>query len=133
MQPEAKFKSKLKECFEEFYAAEPHYWIAIVASMMQKAGIPDLFCAAEGRCAWIEAKVDGNWLRSSQTLMIPQMVAAGTRVIVLSADMETDKTSRTVKLSEHHEGVFVRGRIIFRWNDMSTHMFWRTVLGIYGT
>lgn len=129
-QPEAKFKAKLKEGFEKFYAFQPHFYFAIVASMMQMAGVPDVFVAAEGHSTWIEAKVDDGKLRPTQKIVIPRMCNAGVRVVVLHADMRVDKKDRPVVLSTW-TGTQILDHSFFRWTDMSDHMFWRTVLGIY--
>ena len=129
-QPEAKFKTKLKEGFEKFYNSQPHFYFAIVASMMQMAGVPDIFVAAEGHSTWIEAKAGEGKLRPTQKVVIPRMQQAGVRVVILNADMAADKKERTVCLSTW-TGTVLLDHAFFRWADMSDHLFWRTVLGIY--
>lgn len=129
-QPEAKFKAKLKEGFEKFYNSQPHFYFAIVASMMQMAGVPDVFVAAEGRSAWIEAKVDDGKLRPTQKIVIPRMTGAGARVVVLHTDMKADRSDRPVVINTWN-GTALIPCAFFRWTDLSSHMFWRTLLGIY--
>ncbi len=131
MQPEAKFKSKLREGFDRFYAAKPVFRFACAASIFQKPGLPDDYFAAEGKTAWIESKVDDGWLEKSQQLTIPQMVNAGIRVLIASADMRIAEDKRPVRVSDFNDGLLRRDRFSFQWADLTTHMFWRTALGIY--
>ena len=130
-QPEAKFKTKLKDGFEKFYNSQPHFYFAIVASMMQMAGVPDIFVAAEGRSAWIEAKVDEGKLRPTQKIVIPRMTGAGARVVVLHTDMKMDKKDRVICLSTWNRTALL-DHAFFRWDTLDSHLLWRTVLGIYG-
>lgn len=130
-QPEAKFKAKLKECFEEVFAGRPYHWFPIVASMMQMAGVPDTSLATCGRSAWIEAKVNDGWLRPSQQIEIPKMDAAGHRVVVLWTDMRVEKAHRAVHLSDFDaKHKFCRDRVLFRWHMMRESAFWSEVLGV---
>lgn len=130
-QPEAKFKAHLKEGFEEFYKDHPSFYLPIVASMMQMSGVPDIMLAAENKSAWVEAKANGGWLRPTQQVVIPRMVAAGLRVVIVSADMEQDKKDRTISFSDFSGTTLRRDRMFFRWDALNQHLFWRTVLGIY--
>lgn len=130
-QPEAKFKAKMRECFKSFYALQHHFHFAIVANMMQKSGVPDDYFAAENKTAWVEAKANGKWLEPSQQLVIPQMVNAGLRVVIVDADMTAKEDVRKISFSDFLDQTLRRNRLTFLWRDLSSHLFWRTVLGIY--
>lgn len=132
MPPEAKFKQKLKESFETFYVGKAYFYFPVVASMLQKAGVPDIRVAARGEgAAWIEAKANDNTLSSSQRVTIPEMVAAGERVVILTADMNAEKTHRPVIMDDFYDGQLRRAHTVFRWDTLDSHLFWRTVMGIY--
>lgn len=130
-QPEAKFKKHLKDGFDLCHSMKSAFWVAIVASMMQQSGLPDLFVAAEGRCVWIEAKVDDNWLRKGQALTFPQMSAAGARVIILSANMIPNKADRIISMSTYSGSTLQRDVSRFSWDAPKAPFFWGTVLGSF--
>ena len=130
-QPEAKLKTKLKEGFEKLYQFQPHFYFPLVASMMQLPGVPDIFVAAEGHTAWIEAKANDGKLRTTQQLTLPKMVAAGCRVIILHADMEVDKDQRVLSLCQVTRlGGVDPLPVLGRWSALDTKPFWHCILGI---
>jgi hypothetical protein len=131
-QPEAKFKAKMKEGFEKLYEFQPHFYFPLVASMMQLAGVPDVFVAAEQKCAWIEAKVNDGKLRTSQQLVLPKMAAAGTRVVVVDCDMNTEERRRPITIRQVSrlgslELVEVHTHL---WQALDKPYFWHAILGI---
>lgn len=126
VQPEAKFKQELKKRFAETFAGVPHYWLPLVASTFQRAGIPDLYAAIPGKRAWIEAKVNGNGLSKVQEKEIGDMRRAGVRVVVLHAYMHIAKDQRKAEL---YGPLGNEPPTIFRWADLSTPLFWHAVLG----
>ena len=130
-QPEAKLKTKLKEGFEKLYAFQPHIYFPIVASMMQAPGFPDVFVAAEGHCAWVEAKANDGKLRTSQQLVLPTMAAAGCRVIVVQADMDGDKAERVLEIFHVTRlGSLDQLPLLGKWSALDTKLFWHCILGI---
>ncbi len=133
MQPEAKFKQKLKESFEEVFAGNDHFWLPIIAGAFQKAGVPDIFASVRcngTRSAWIEAKRDGNGLGPSQQLTIPEMARSGLRMIVAHTHMKVAEDVREVDLTYVNlEGRFISWPKRYRWRDLGLH-FWADVLGL---
>lgn len=131
MQPEAKFKKKLKESFEEVFSDCPHFWFPLVASALQMAGVPDLFAAVYGRTVWIEAKVNTGKLRPTQQVVLPRMARAGARVIVAYADMDVEKEKRHIDLTfVDADGHMVECLMVRKWNALNSIEFWDTVMGM---
>ena len=126
-QPEAKFKTAMREAFEKLYANQQFFNFAIVASMMQQPGVPDDYYAVGGRYVWVEAKADGGAFTPAQKIVIPQMAAAGLNVVILDADMKTVEEKRVISLSDFSGGVFRKDLLSFPWADMSTNFFWNTL------
>lgn len=129
MQPEAKFKKHLREGFEALHAMTPHYWFPIVASMMQKSGIPDLFVADGKIGAWIEAKVNGNELSSLQVLECRKLAMAGQIVVVVHCNLDPLPAQRVVDWSRFtRDGMIEHIPAIARWTEHKTADFWRKVI-----
>lgn len=129
MQPEARFKKHLREGFEALHAMTPHYWFPIVASMMQKSGIPDLFVADGKIGAWIEAKVNGNGLSALQSLECRKLAMAGQIVIVLHCNLDAVVPQRFVDWSRFtREGMIEHVPHAMRWAEHKTADFWRKVI-----
>lgn len=131
MQSEAKFKQHLRDGFEACFRPRPCFWLALVASVMQMPGIPDLFIAAEQRTAWIEAKVDDNWLSKTQAIVLPTMAQSGARVTVLATDMRMKQDQRRMLLSVYDGPVIKRDTHVFSWSDHKSPMFWGAVMGAW--
>lgn len=131
-QPEAKFKAKMKEGFEKLYQFQPHFYFPLVASMMQMPGVPDVFVAAEQKCAWVEAKANDGKLRTSQQIVLPKMAAAGTRVVVVDCNMEESEPHRKIVIQQvtrlgSLELVNVHTH---SWSSLDRPWFWHAILGI---
>lgn len=129
MQPEACFKKHLREGFTAACGTTPQYWFPIVASMMQKAGVPDLFIADGKIGCWVEAKVNGNGLSPIQALEQRKMAMAGAIVIVLHCDLAPKKEFRVID-----RGAFLRsGEYVWTpryasWGDTNTPLFWKAAI-----
>jgi hypothetical protein len=124
-QPEAKFKAHLKKGFEEFYKDHPSFHFAIVASLMQMAGVPDVYVAAKGQgTVWIEAKANGEKLRKTQQVVIPRMLRAGCRVVLLDAAMAEDKA---ICLYEFNDSQIPVKHIHFEWECVNNEVFWHAI------
>lgn len=129
MQPEASFKKHLREGFEALFTIAPHYWLPLVASMMQKAGIPDLYVADGKIGAWIEAKVNGNGLSEVQTYEQRKMAMAGSINIVLHCDLSKPKECRSIDRGQFtKDGMYIWQPNFLFWNDHKTIDFWRKVI-----
>lgn len=125
-QPEAKFKRKLREGFEAVTGgpkAPDAICAPLVASLGQKAGLPDQFFAAWGRSVWIESKVDPNDLSNIQRITIGRMVRGGARVVVLTAFVKT-VSARIVS----PDGTVPEAVAIFDKRDIKTVAFWSYML-----
>lgn len=128
-QPEAKLKAHLKDGFSSVFATEPLFWWPTVASMMQPAGVPDLYAVARGSSTWIEAKVNGNGLSKIQALVQSKMAMAGARVIILHADLRVDESVRRIDWTRiDSKGVCQYIPSHLSWNDVKTSEFWTHVL-----
>jgi hypothetical protein len=132
-QPEAKFKTHLRDSFAEVFASNDHFWLPIVAGSLQKPGVPDLFASVRhlsNHNAWIEAKRDGEGLRPSQQLRIPEMAKTGLRVIIAHTHMKMAEKDRRIDLTYVNiEGRFSKGTTTYPWNGLGLS-FWADVLGI---
>ncbi len=129
MQPEAKFKKHLREGFEAACGLAPHYWFPLVASMMQKAGVPDLYVADGKIGAWIEAKVNGNGLSAIQTLEQRKMAMAGSIVIVLHCDLSAPKEVRMIDRGQFtKDGMYLFQPTFLSWSNNKTPEFWCRVI-----
>lgn len=124
-QPEAKFKTRLLESFDEV-AGKKGWSTYVIPTMGMKKGIPDLFFSWRGRCAWIEAKVLPNDLSSAQQHTIGCMLCARLRVVLLaeSASGET--------IEEHYYHDQLENPKVRFWQRESVKEkgFWKAILGI---
>ncbi len=130
IQPEAKFKTKIREGFQDVFLDDNPFHAALVASMLQKAGLPDQFFAWAANSVWIEAKVNGNHLKGAQVVVLPRMAKAGVRVAVVHTAMNIDKKDRIISVAwadpvtdEFHPKTF------FKWADLTSRPFWNYLLG----
>jgi hypothetical protein len=129
MQPEATFKKRLKDGFAAACGLAPHYWFPLVASMMQKAGVPDLFIADGKIGCWIEAKVNGNGLSPIQVLEQRKMAMAGAIVVVLHCNLDKPEGLRGID-----RGVFTKaGDYLYlpdfeSWGNTTSPLFWQKII-----
>lgn len=129
MQPEATFKKHLKEGFEAACGVAPHYWFPLVASMMQKAGVPDLFIADGKIGAWVEVKVNGNGLSAIQTFEQRKIAMAGSIVVVLHCDLSKPKESRGIDRGLFtKDGLYSYRSNFLRWEEHKNPSFWSKVI-----
>ena len=129
MQPEARFKKHLRESFETVMASAPYYWLPLVASMMQKAGIPDLWVADGKIGAWIETKVNGNGLSAIQALEQRKMAMAGATVIVLHTHLGEPEETRRIDWSRfRRDGLGFDKSSHLYWQQATTPQFWSFVI-----
>lgn len=125
---EAKFKSKLKESFKKKYSTG--VWLSFVANMMQTSGVPDIRVAADGKQAWVEAKVDDNGLEKSQKSLLPLMAKNGERIIVIHTDMRVLAELRDITVSVFDYTGTLREKAVVAWDLMTSGCMWETILGI---
>ncbi len=128
-QPEAGFKKRLRDGFKTVHADHPHYWLPLVASMMQKSGIPDLFVADGKIGCWIEAKVNGNGLSNLQNIECRKLAMAGQIVVVLHCDLDKVVAERRIDRSQFtKDGMVQYQPNLLAWADTATVDFWRGVI-----
>ena len=121
-QPEAKFKRKLCEAYEEVFPDGWHFYFPAAV----KFGTPDLYFSIGGRGTWVEAKVGDNTQSKIQQVQTGRMRTAGERVIVVTvSSMEEKRKSRLVEVSmgEHFKEEFYFPSL---WNCY----FWNAVGGV---
>jgi hypothetical protein len=124
---EAKFKAKLKESFKVKYSNG--VWLSFVANMMQTSGVPDVRIAADGKQAWIEAKVDDNGLEKSQKGLLPLMAKNGERVIVIHTDMRIPNSQRNINVRVFDYTGTLREKADVSWGLMTSGCLWEAILG----
>ncbi len=120
-QPEAKFKRKLVEAFDQCFAAG---WCAYMRAL-GKDGVPDLrFIVPTLGGLWIEAKAEAKPYSPVQRLQIGNMRAAGDRVIGLRVTgMDSPKSKRVLQI-EIPDGPDFRSVLKVPWSAMSDRVFW---------
>jgi hypothetical protein len=129
MQPEARFKKHLRTGFSAVMQHMPHYWLPLVASLMQKSGIPDLYVADGKIGAWIEAKVNGNGLSPLQALEQRKMAMAGSICIVVHTDLSHPEPIRGIDWSRFKSnGDMEHIPSFVRWIDNETPEFWKAII-----
>lgn len=130
-QPEAKFKRALREGFEGAYGAVCSFNTFLVASLLQKAGLPDQYFAVHGKTAWIEAKCNGNGLNKAQAVVLPKMIRAGARVAVVHTAWNLPPKDRIVSVAWADPATWeFPATFYFEFNTIKTPIFWSHVLGI---
>ena len=122
-QPEATFKDALTKGFETAFGkkSQTSFWSYMKGT---KWGVPDLFFAAKGGAAWIEAKVGSNRLEATQEATIPRMAAGGATVWVLTANhvQKGDRVITAVQIGRDTPW-FIKG-----WDSLSDVAVWQRLL-----
>jgi len=136
-QPEAKFKRKLVEAFEEVYP-DKRSWSAFVAGL-NKDGVPDLVfhalppAGSKGRTLWVEAKHADNAISAEQRLQLLRLRGLGVSCCALRCDMGVDKQDRLILLYQARQvGPTICLDMIhsYPYLDMRTKTFWEGLFAL---
>ncbi len=127
-QPEARHvKQHLTDGFDEVFGAKSpdSYWNYMRGV---KWGTPDLFFAALGRSAWVEAKMAPNSLEKSQELMLPRIArAGGVPVYVLTGEPPPANRKKALIWVRLLPPAGDREYVVTR-ETLSTRRFWERLL-----
>ncbi len=128
MQPEAKFKTKLVEGFQQVH---PLGWFAYLRAL-GKDGVPDLRFVIPGLGGvWVEAKAEEKPYSPAQRLQMRRLFAAGERVIGVRCRGLDQIPGRTISIEfPHRDDVDVRMK--FSWADRASSRFWTNLFNCGG-
>lgn len=133
-QPESKFKEKLADAFCDLVGGQRHpdsFFCYIIASPLQKAGLPDQYFTALGGHAWVEAKVHPNTVSAIQMANMTRMRRGGSRVLIMTVnDMKIPEEQRIITVTELSKNSSPWLQTDYRWERMSSLAFWAHVLGV---
>jgi len=136
-QPEAKFKRKLIEAFEEVYP-DKRNWSALVKGL-NRDGVPDLvfhtpLAGARARTLWIEAKHADNPCSANQKLEMWRLRSLGVACGILRCpDISLPKPERAVYLQRvraHDRQFSIDLLHYYRWEDLKTKVFWEALFAL---